>query len=165
MGAIADRVKAYIPITWDGLSTDSRYGLTVLQGRVDRAKYEVLGVAAPLDSAEAGLPEDQIEHIAKRAVVKIIPAGIEFWADKPITKNTTGTAEVVSYESRIQSLRALYAQLLQEIAIEEPIVTPILQTTGFPAVSDGENDILVSENPHVFPPAYTRTGGGTTEEI
>lgn len=127
----------------------------MLQGRVDRAKYEVLGTAAPIESGEAALPEDQKEHIAKRAVLKIIPAGIEFWADKPITKNTTGTSEVVSYESRIQSLRLLFAQLTNEVAVEEPNVTPILQTSGFPAVSDGQNDILISVNPFEFPPAYS----------
>jgi hypothetical protein len=162
VGAIANRAKAYIPITWDMLSGDPRYGTTLLQGRVDRAKYEVLGTAAPIESAEASLPENQIEHIAKRSVVKIIPAGIEFWVDKPISKNTTGTSEVVSYESRVAALRTLFAQLQQEIAVEEPIVTPILQTTGFPAVSDGQNDILVTANPHDFPPAYG-TGTGTEE--
>ena len=163
MGAIADRAKAFIPITWDGLSKDSRYGTTMLQGRVNRAKYEVLGTASPIESAESTLPENQIEHIAKRTVVKIIPAGIEFWADKPISKSTTGTAEVVSYESRIQALRVLFAQLSQEIATEEPLVTPILKTSGFPAVSDGQNDILVTVNPHTFPPAYNT--GATEEEV
>jgi hypothetical protein len=133
----------------------------VLQGRVDRAKYEVLGAAAPIENLENTLPENQIEHIAKRAVLKVIPAGIEFWVDKPITKNTTGTAEVVSYESRVQSLRQLYAQLIQEVAQEEPNVTPILQTSGFPAVSDGQNDILITVNPFEFPPLYA-TG---TEEV
>ena len=164
MGAIADRAKAYIPLTWDMLTTDQRYGPTLLQGRVERAKYEVLGSSAPIESAEITLPENQIEHIAKRAVVKIIPAAIEFWINQPITKNTTGTSEVVSYESRVQALRSLYAQLTSEIAVEEPIVTPILQTGGFPAVSDGQNDILVSQNPHDFPPAYSGTGT-TTEEV
>lgn len=155
MGAIATRAKAFIPITWDGLSNDPRYGTTLLQGRVDRAKYEVLGTAAPIESAEATLPENQIEHIAKRAVLKIIPAGIEFWVDKPITKNTTGTSEVVSYESRVQALRLLFSQLTNEVALEEPTVTPILQTSGFPGVSDGDNEILVSANPFEFPPAYS----------
>jgi hypothetical protein len=133
----------------------------MLQGRVERAKYEVLGASAPIEGAEATLPENQIEHIAKRAVLKIIPAGIEFWVNQPITKSTTGTNEVVSYESRIAALRELYARLTQEIAIEEPNVTPILQTSGFPAVSDGQSDILVTANPHEFPPAY----GGGTEEV
>jgi hypothetical protein len=57
----------------------------------------------------------------------------------------------------------LYTRLTQEIAVEEPNVTPILQTTGFPAVSDGQNDILVTANPHDFPPAFT--GGAGTEEV
>lgn len=165
MGAIAERAKSFIPITWDGLNGDPRYGTSMLQGRVERAKYEVLGSSAPIESAEITLPENQIEHIAKRAVVKIIPAAIEFWIDKPISKNTTGTSEVVSYESRVQALRLLFAQLQQEIATEEPIVTPILQTTGFPAVSDGQNDILVTANPHEFPPAYTGTGTAAEDEI
>jgi hypothetical protein len=165
VGAIADRAKAYIPISWDGLSGDPRYGTTMLQGRINRAKYEVLGAGYPVENAEVTIPEDQIEHIAKRAVVKVIPAAIEFWVDKPISKNTSGTAEIVSYESRVQSLRTLFIQLQQEIAVEEPTVTPILQTSGFPAVSDGENEILVTENPHTFPPAWTRGGGVGTEEV
>lgn len=165
MGAIANRAKAYIPISWDMLNGDTRYGTTMLQGRVERAKYEVLGASTPIEALESTLPENQIEHITKRAVVKIIPAAIEFWVDQPITKNTTGTAEVVSYESRVQALRALFVQLQQEIAVEEPGVTQILQTTGFPAVSDGQNDILVTQNPHEFPPAYSGTGGTVTEEI
>jgi hypothetical protein len=154
VGAIADRAKAFIPITWHGLSTDTRYGTTMLQGRINRAKYEVLGAGYPVENAEVTLPENQIEHIAKRAVLKVIPAGIEFWIDQPITKTTTGTAEVVSYESRVQALKQLFAQLTNEVAVEEPIVTPILQTSGFPGVSDGDHEILVSANPWEFPPAY-----------
>jgi len=162
VGAIADRAKAYIPFTWDGLTkATSVYGPAVLQGRVDRAKYEVLGASAPVEVAEAALPEDQIEHIAKRAVVKIIPAGIEFWTNQPITSSTTGTSEVVSYESRIATLKDLYLRLTQEIAAEEPIVTPILKVTGIPGVSDGQSDILVTANPHEFPPAF----GAGTEEV
>ena len=161
MGAIADRARSFISVTWHGLTGDARFGITLLQGRVERAKYEVLGSAAPAEPAEGTLPEDQIEHIAKRAVVKIIPAGIEFWADQPIAVNTTGTAEVVSYESRIDTLRKLFAQLTQEIAEEEPLVTPILSAaTGFPAVSDGQSDILITPNPHTFPPLYN-----TGEEV
>lgn len=163
MGAIADRAKAYIPFTWKGLSADSAYGTTMLQGRINRAKYEVLGTGYPVENAEVTLPENQIEHIAKRAVVKVIPAGIEYWMNQPITVATTGTNEVVSYESRIQELRRLFEILTGEIAVEEPTVTPILQTSGFPAVSDGENEILVSENPHTFTPAYTRGGGGVEQ--
>lgn len=163
MGAIADRAKAYIPITWDMLNADPRYGTAMLQGRVNRAKYEVLGAAYPIESAETTLPENEKEHIAKRAVVKVIPAGIEFWVDQPISKNTTGTSEAVSYESRVQALRTLFAQLTSEIAVEEPNVTTILQTLGIPAVSDGQNDILITENPHTFPPAYSGTGTGTEE--
>lgn len=161
MGAIADRAKSFIPFTWDGLAGSDKYGTTMLQGRVERAKYEVLGDSAPLEALEELLPDNQIEHIAKRAVVKIIPAGIEFWVNQPLTVSTTGTNEVVSYESRVQELRLLFARLQQEIIVEEPIVTDILQTTGFPAVSDGQNDILVTANPHDFPRPYS-TG---TEEV
>lgn len=154
MGAIGERVKAYLPYTWDGLSKAPQFGEALLQGRVERAKYEVLGLAAPAEATENTLPENQIEHIAKRAAVKIIPAGIEFWANQPISKNTTGTSEVVSYESRIEYLKELFARLSQEIIAEEPTVTTILQTTGIPGVSDGQSDILVTANPHDFPPAY-----------
>ncbi len=158
MGAIADRAKAFIPVTWDALNGDGRYGPTVLQGRVERAKYEVLGATAPLEGAEVTLSDDLQEHIAKRSVVKIIPAGIEFWADRPISITTTGTQEVVAYESRINQLRELYKQLQQEIALEEPTYTPIVQTSGFAAVSDGQSDILITENPFDFPRTYGDEG-------
>lgn len=160
MGAIADRAKSFIPVTWDALLGDSRYGEDLLQGRVERAKFEVLGVTAPSEQAELTIEENLLEHLAKRTVVKVIPAGIEFWADRPISVTTTGTQEVVSYESRINQLRELFRQLSGEVAAEEPILTPILRTSGFPAVSDGQDDILITANPHEFPPTY-----GGTEEV
>jgi hypothetical protein len=155
VGAIGERARAYLPFSWDGLSKAPQYGPSLLQGRVERAKYEVLGASAPIEAAESSLPEDQLEHIAKRSVLKVIPAAIEFWANQPISKSTTGTAEVVAYESRIEYLKTLFAQLTQEVATEEPTVTPIVQLTGIPGVSDGQNDILVTANPHDFPRPYT----------
>ena len=160
MGAIADRAKAFIPMTWDGLAGDSRYGTTLLQGRVDRAKFEVLGTDAPPENVENTLDENLKEHITKRAVVKIIPAGIEFWTQQPITVTTTGTSEVSSYESRIAHLRELFKQLQLEIIEEEPLINPpIVKTRGFPEVSDGQNEILITPNPHAFPPLFDLTGG------
>lgn len=155
MGAIAERTKAFIPITWDALNGDSRFGPTMLQDRVERAKYEVLGTAAPIEGAEGALSEDLKEFIAKKSAVKLIPAGIEFWLNQPITKTTTGTNEVVSYESRVTQLRLLLETLQKEILADEPLLNPPMLTKGgYPAVSDGQSDILVTVNPHDIPPSF-----------
>lgn len=159
MGAIGDRAKQYIPFTWDALSRDSKYGDSALQGRVDAAKYDILGSSMPAEGLESTLDLRVQEFLAKKSVVAIIPAAIEFWMNQPISQNLTGTQESTSYTDRVRVLKDLLGQLLQEIAATEvDLPIPVVFNKGAkPMVSDGNSEILRSANPHTFPQKFDPT--------
>lgn len=112
-GPIADRAKAILPVTWDALANDLRFGDEGLQSAVDTAKFSVTGdVVSTL--AEGLYSLFVIDYIAKVTALELIAPGIDFWMNQALTEITTGTNENETYTDRAETLRKLGEQLLKE---------------------------------------------------
>jgi hypothetical protein len=156
MGRIADQTRSILPVTWDALLTDSRIGDTVLTARLDYAQSFILG-AVQTTPQEDALDPLVVEFVAKFAATQIIDTAIDFWMDTSITRTTTGTSEVVSYESRINALKELKGNLIKELAelagLVEPLIPVQVQRRQRPLLST-INDELLTPDPQQFGRPY-----------
>lgn len=156
-GAVASQARQYLPVTWDALSQDQRYGDRFLQARVDTVKYRLFATVVNAVAEATTYDLFVLDFMGKVAVLQIIPAGIEYWSDRHISVSTTGTSEVVSYPDRLKSLQALQEWLTVEVAKDWQDVQAILpfkirRKGKFPKVSD--TDPLLTASPKDFPSEY-----------
>jgi hypothetical protein len=160
-GMIGARTQGLIPITWDALMKDSRYGEDFLQVAIDTAKEDVTGevVDPSIEDTEYGfLVRD---FIAKKAVLLIIPAGIDFWMNQTIAETAEGTHEVTSFTDRAEQLRELYKLLLDEIKGMEDEIAEIIgfqrtSTVGLPSINTLEDEFLTPSHQE-FPRPFRAT--------
>lgn len=163
-GAIAERVQGILPVTWDALTRDPRYGDGLMRQTIDYVKDSVFGeVVAP--EAESVYPMLTIDYAAKLAALEIIPAGIDFWMNEPISESATGTNENHSFTDRAAALRQLRADLLEQTRLLAPDIQGLL---GYRRVSgravplmDTIDTPLLTPDPTTFPRPFAapRTGG------
>lgn len=153
-GMIAERVQGLLPITWDALTKDPRYGEEFLQVAIDTAKEDVTGVvvAPSIEDTEYGFIVR--DFIAKKAVLLIIPAGIDFWMNQTIAETAEGTNEVTSFTDRAAMLRELYKLLLDEIKGMEDEIAEILgftrsSTVGLPSINTIDDEFLTPSHQEV----------------
>jgi hypothetical protein len=159
-GAIAERVRGVIPVTWDALITDPRYGDGLLRSVIDTAKESVTG-ANLSPAAESTYPLIVIDYIAKVAALDLIPAGLDFWANTPISESLSGTEETRTYESRVEALKALREELLRETRARQPEIANLIgfvRASGraVPAINT-MNDPFLTPSPQEFPRPYLAT--------
>lgn len=129
-GVLADRVRAKIPLAYDELKNDTRYGEPLLQSNIELAKFTLFNtiVSASLE-ATAYNPLIQ-DYIAKSAVVRIIPGAVDYFTSKPISISTSGTNESASYPDRIQNLWRIHERMIQEVKSERNIFELTCSQTG-----------------------------------
>lgn len=159
-GAIAARVRGIIPITWDALLLDPRYGDALLQTAVNLGKESVTGtVVVPI--AESAYSLVVIDYIAKIITLELIPAGIDFWMNQPISESATGTDENHSFTERAATLAELRTALLKETRSKADEIGAIL---GFRRASGKSiprlntiNDELLTPSPQEFPRPFAVT--------
>jgi hypothetical protein len=119
-GEISYQARQHIPLTWDALSTDSRYGDRMLKSRTDYVKYHLFAtVVSPLSEATIYNPLI-LDYAAKCLALQIIPAGIEYWMNQQTSVATSGTSESVTYPDRIKSLEAVKEWLTAEVVRLQP---------------------------------------------
>lgn len=112
-GAVAERVQGLLPITWDALSKDPRYGDGLLRDTIDTVKQYVTGaVVAP--ATEANYPLIVIDYLAKLVAIELVPPGIDFWMNQSETIVTTGTNETETFTDRAEKLRQQREEWLKE---------------------------------------------------
>lgn len=161
-GAVADRAKGIIPITWDALASDNRVGDGLLQGAIDVAKAATAGlVVAP--TAEQNYPVIVVDQIAKLAVIEICNAGIDYWMNQSQSVSATGTNENISYVDRAAQLADLRKALVLETRER---VSEIAKLVGFyqdngravPLMSSATiNPFHLTPSPEEFPRPYKQT--------
>lgn len=161
-GAIADRVRGLIPITWDALIKDARVGGGPLQVAVDLAKETVTGkVVDP--NLEGNYPLVVIDYIAKTAVMEICPTGIDFWMNMATAITSTGTNEVTSYVDRAKQLDDLRKALLQETRAKQQEIAKMVNYwidsgLSVPQLSSANiNPFHLTPSPEEFPRPYRQT--------
>lgn len=125
-GEITEQARQIMPVTWDALSKDVRYGDRMLQTRVSYVKYKLFAtVVDPTLEATIYNPLVQ-DYVAKVTALQIIPAGIDYWMEQHASISTTGTAESVAYPDRIAHLQKLQEWLLREISDLTPELPGLL---------------------------------------
>lgn len=160
-GAIAERTRGILPVTWDALQRDtSRYGDGLLRSTIDTVKERVFGtVSAP--ATEATYPLIVIDYVAKLAALELITPGIDFWMNEPVSESATGTDENHAFVDRAEALRELRKSLLDETRRLAPEVGPLIGYTRLsnaprPAINTLDDEFL-TPSPQEFPRPFART--------
>lgn len=158
-GVIAGRVKGIIPITWDALINDPRYGETPLQSAIDLAKEQVTDtVVAP--STEVDYPLWIQDYIAKLAALEIIPGGVDFWGSEPISETAAGTNEAHTFVDRVDKLYSLREALLKETrekAAEVALYFGVSTQRGGVPSSNMLTEDFITPSPLEFPRPFRVT--------
>lgn len=157
-GAIADAARGQLPVTWDMLSKDRRFGDALLQRAIDTTKEKILGTA---DSDEDLLPLIVIRYLGKLVALDLITPGIDSWRDNPVTLVTTGTNEQTSYSDPVEALLRLRELLLKQTRDDWADVGPLInfrRLTGGPrpAINTLDEEFL-TPSPQEFPRPYRVT--------
>lgn len=157
-GEIADRTKAIMPITWDALAKDSRYGEDLLQATIDTVKERIFGETPPEENV---MPLVVVDYTSKLIALELINPGIDFWMSQPVSATATGTAEDVTYPSRTAELRNLRTYLIAEVKKLEPEVIPLIDYNRLSrpprASSSTQNDPFLTPSPQEFPRPFGST--------
>lgn len=160
---IAERTRGVIPITWDALLNDARFGDDLLYGAIQLVEETLFGEM--LDEAEEqDLPYRVIDFAAKLTAIELINPGIDFWMNQPLNESATGTNEVHVFTERVDKLLKLREQLLIETRRLAPEIEQLIDTLlGFrraPKAVPGLtsiNDELLTPSPREFPRPFIRT--------
>lgn len=148
-----------MPVTWDALSKDKRYGETRLRQTIDYVKYSVLGRTVT-PTAEAAQPFIVIDYIAKLACIELCTAGIDFWMNEPVSESATGTNENHTFTDRAAVLERQRNALLAETRRMAPTVAEIV---GYQAIvprrplSSTIDDEFLTPSPQEFPRPFQVT--------
>ena len=162
-GVIAKRVQGVLPVTWDALTRDSRFGDDSMQQVIDTVKENVFGtVVAP--AAESAYPLMAIDYAAKLIALEIIPAGIDFWMNEAMAVSATGTNENHTFTDRAATLRDLRDDLLRETRLMRADVEALLgfrraTTRGVPRMNTIDDELL-TPSPQDFPRPFAAPRSG-----
>lgn len=113
MGEIVDRVREFIPATYDALTRASIYGSSAIQRSADTLKYRLFGTVVNASLEATTYNAFALDYVAKLTTIKVIPAGADYWSDQ-LTSETT-PQENINYPDRINSLWRIHQALLNEV--------------------------------------------------
>jgi hypothetical protein len=114
-GAIVDGAQMYLPVTFQYLQKDSRFGDRAMQQNAELIKLKVLGYTMPPDQ-EAQIELVLLDFLSKRVALELITPGIDFWSRQLRTSTSTQTSEVSSFPDMIASLKDLRVSLANQLA-------------------------------------------------
>ena len=160
-GAIAARTKAILPITWDALAADSRYGESLLRSTIDSVKERTTGenVSPLAEVTTYSVPV--IDYLAKLSALELISPGIDFWMNQPLSESATGTSENHSFADRIGALQDQRVALIAETRKLADEISPILDIAVLkraPRASiNTQNDDFLTPSPQEFSRPFVRT--------
>lgn len=164
-GAIAERARGILPVTWDALSRDTqRFGDGLLEDKIDLVKEALFGTVIPATD-EDDHPLRVIDYAAKMVAYELISPGIDFWMNEVIQESASGTNETHAWIDRAEKLRLLGERLGWEIRRDEPMIfgllgrKPALKRIPIMGISTPADDVLLTPNPREFPAPY-RQGTG-----
>jgi hypothetical protein len=161
-GAVADRIQALIPITWDALSSDPRVGDGALQTSIDLAKQNTVGMIVD-PSQEDRYPVVVVDYMAKLAIIQICNAAIDYWMNQANNVSSSGTAESISYTDRASRIAVLQAQYLVET---RSLAAEVAKLVGYwidpghdvPQLSTATiNPFHLTPSPEEFPRPFRQT--------
>lgn len=158
-GVIAERCRGILPITWDALSKDTRYGDDLLQATINHTKENVFGaVVSP--TAEAAYPLMAVDYAAKMAAIELCTPGIDFWMNEPASESATGTNENHTFVDRAATLNQLRRNLLEEtrrVAGDISAIIGFRRTSSRVPLLNTIKDDFLTPSPQEFPRPFNRT--------
>jgi hypothetical protein len=110
-GAVAQKVKEHIPIVWDALSKDARYGDTSLQGRIDVTKFRLFGTSVSAATEATMYNPLVLDYVGKLSSLSILVAAADYWSAQTTQETITGTDESRSFPDRLKHVWDLYKQI------------------------------------------------------
>ena len=162
-GVIAERTRAILPVTWDALSRDPRYGDDLLQTAINTAKEWVTGEVVPPNQEQSTYSLAVVDYIAKVAAIELVAPGIDFWMNEPVSETATGTDESHTFVDRAESLRKLGEQLLAETRRKADEILallpeiPLRLVKSVPTINTLDDEFLTPSHQEFARP-YIRTG-------
>ena len=164
-GAIADAARGLLPVTWDALSQDARFGDGFLQDKIDLIEEILFG--APIAVAdEDTYPLRVINYAGKLVALELVTPGIDFWMNEQVMVTATGTNETDTFVDRPEKLRQLYDRLAWETRRDQNMIYALLGRTvpsrGLPRpdISTPATDVLLTPDPRGFPAPFSTTTTG-----
>ena len=160
MGAITNIVKQYVPASYAALvgATNSYYSPEDLQSLADFVKFRLYNTVVSELSEAVIYNQTEQRLLGVLTTLQFIPAAIDFWGDSLASTATTGTSESDSFFDHRPDLWRIFDRLTAEAqALGTEVGINIYAARGVvPKVSYGDNgrDILVTPDPHEFPPAF-----------
>lgn len=158
MGAITDRVKAYVPATYSAMVTNGDPALfseSDLQALADFVKFRLLGsTVLPADEATA-FNSIIVTFLSKLTTLQFIPAAIDYWDSRLASEVVPG--EVQQFRDHVAGLQALHKMLSDEVTQDWKLIGPGLgygaARRSKPAISygDGGRGLLKTPDPFDIP--------------
>jgi hypothetical protein len=161
-GAVADRIHALIPITWDALLNDPRVGDGTLQTAIDVAKENTTGqIIDP--SQEENYPVVAVDYMAKLAIIEICTAAVDYWMNQATNVSATGTNENESYIDRAQAISGVRQRYIEETRRKLPQISKLIgywidDGRAVPQMSSANiQPFHLTPSPEEFPRPYRQT--------
>lgn len=159
-GAIADRVRGIMPVSFDMLTSSATFGDGAMRTLIDTVKTKVMGEnLSPV--AEATYSLIVIDYLAKLAALELINPAIDAWRNEPVVVGATGTNEQVTYTDAVTALTALREDLLRQTKRDWATVGPLITyrpLNGGPRpLSNTINEDFLTPSPQEFPRPYRVT--------
>jgi hypothetical protein len=161
-GAVADRARGLLPITWNALSSDPRVGIGSLQTIINLAKETTTGAVVDPEFEDT-YPLIAIDYMAKLAAIEICQTGIDFWMNQSMLVSASGTNESLSYVDRANTLSDLRKSLIQETREKYTQVAKLIgyyidNGQAVPQLSSANiNPFHLTPSPEEFPRPYKQT--------
>lgn len=113
-GAIVDGAAMYLPVTFDYLQRDARFGDRAMQQKAELVKWKVLGYTVTPDQ-EQQFEIVLLDFLSKRTALDLIGPGIDFWSRQLRTSTSSQTSEVSAFPDMIASLKELRMDLARQL--------------------------------------------------
>lgn len=158
-GFIADRLQGTLPITWDALLNDPRFGEEFLQNVINLAKENVFGEVITAEEEEQH-PLMVLDFAAKIAAIELITPAIDFWMNQPISESATGVNENHTFIDRARTLEDLRRQLIADtrrLASEIAVLVGFRRFSPRRALINTLDDEFLTPSPQEFPRPYIAT--------
>lgn len=158
--SVAWFAQSELPITWDALTSDGRFGEERLLAKADLVKDRIFGEVKDADEEAAAYNIQLRAYAGKVTAIEIIGAAIDFWMDKSLTITVDSPKEMKTYESRIKALQQQKKDLIAEtrrlwVEVEGLLPTPSTSMAGVPGLSSINTELLTPD-PATFPVPYAQ---------
>jgi len=159
-GAIAERVRGILPVSYDMLINSPKFGEAPMQSVINTIKLKTMGSILP-SGAEGTYSLVVIDYLAKLIALELITPAIDAWRSEPYVVATTGTNEQLTYSEATEALEQLREDLLKQTRLDWPLVAPLIPfkpiISGPRPALNTINDEFLTPSPQEFPRPYRVT--------